>query len=86
MPEQNSVEILIPPMRLGQVELSYTPTSSFAKDVEDKMLKYESSVYSEKTKAEDTSVTGGMHKSGTSSTLADHVVRNLSELSFPLCE
>ena len=86
VPEQNPVENLIPPMRLSQVELPCTPTTNFAKDVEDEMLKYESSVYSEKTKAEDSSVTGGMPKSDISSTLADHIVCNLSEQSFPLCE
>lgn len=64
------------PRSPSQFELPFTPTSSFAQDVEDEMLKYESSIYSEKTNilAENRSITEEhVLKSGTTSTLADHV-------------
>jgi hypothetical protein len=59
----------IPPLRL-------TPTSSFTEEIEDEMLKYESSVYSEKIYAEEASVIEGLgiRKHKTTSTLADQAM------------
>lgn len=48
--------------------LPLTPTSSFAEDVETELLKYESSIYSEKTKAEHIAVDGGSRTSRSEST------------------
>lgn len=60
-------------------ELSFTPTSSFAQDVEDEMLKYESSVYSDKTNLpmDDSAVKEepGLPKSGAVTSITEHVQR-----------
>ena len=83
VPKQTPFENLHPslingsllPVSPSQLALPTTPTSSFTQDVEDEMRKYESSVYSEKTSVptENASLTDHIPKSGTSSTLADHV-------------
>jgi hypothetical protein len=72
-PSLNNSSIL--PLSPCHLELPFTPTSSFTQDVQDEMLKYESSVYSERTgiPAEGASISDHLPKSESSSTLADHV-------------